>query len=159
MLFVFTQSVSLSSAFLFFPAPLNSLQSFSAFSLGMSPLSKHDGVITPGETKTEAKKLLDLHEGGGKASPKARREIPWTPGCCWYQGFVLPRVPSEADEVEVPMPPCGQRLPLPGRNSYKEPGCFPCSSACIPHSLLRRDGDEWEERGSEWTLFSNPSRC
>lgn len=70
MLFVFTQSVSLSSAFLFFPAPLNSLQSFSAFSLGMSPSSKRDGVITPGETKAEAKKLLDLHEGGGKASPK-----------------------------------------------------------------------------------------
>lgn len=57
------------------------------------------------------------------------------------------------------MPPRGQKLPLPGGHYYKETGCFFCSSAYIPPSLLCRAGDEWEERGSEWTLFSNASRC
>lgn len=80
-------------------------------------------------------------------------------GCCGHQGFVLSWLLSDTDEVWVQMPPPGQKLPLPGRHYYKEPGCFSAPQPTPPLSLLCWARDEWEERGSEWTLFSNASCC
>lgn len=145
--------------FCFFLLRKNQLYSFTLFSLGMSPLSKYDRVILA----LHLEKLRQRQRRGFPFTKEAvnlaintakeREKLHQHPAAVSIKAFLL------CDEVEVQMPPSEQRLPLPGGHYSKEPGCFSCSPAYIPPSLLCRAGDEWEERGSEWTLFSIASRC